>query len=339
MNKIKRIIPGFIVCLSIAMVAKVIALFAPSLGAATFAIFIGIILGNTVFTNERYNEGSKFSEGTLLAYSIVLMGATLNLSDVASVGIKGVVFIILQMTCTIVITYIIGRKLKFSKKFSLLMCAGNSVCGSSAIASTSPVIEGSSKDKALSITMVNITGTILMFILPMIAGSIYNHSTIETSGLIGGVLQSVGQVIASAKFVNDDVVEMATIFKIIRIILLVAVVLVFSKINCDEDKKLFSKKKHHEGEAKVKVSVPWFIIGFFILSIINSLGFVPEVASTAAKAVSGQFEIIALAAIGMRVKFKDIKQEGAKTMLYGCLVGTCQIIIALTLIKLLEVGM
>lgn len=338
MEKIKKIIPGFIVCFAIAMISKGIAVFLPSLGAATFAIFLGIILGNTVFTKEVYNPGSKFSESNLLAYSVVLMGASLNLMDIASVRINGVIFIIIQMTLTICVTYFIGRKLKFNKKFSLLMSAGNAVCGSSAIASTAPVIDGDSKDKALSITMVNITGTILMFVLPILSGFLYNKEVLQSSALTGGILQSVGQVIASAKFISDDVVEMATIFKIIRIIMIVAVVIVFSKFNTNENESLFVKKEK-SNEGKVEVSVPWFIIGFFILSIINSLGFIPVSFAKGAKFISGQFEIIALAAIGMRVKFKDLKEEGAISLIYGCLVGLCQIIIAMLLIKILGVGM
>lgn len=340
MEKVKKIIPGFIVCFAIALISKGIAIFIPSLGAATFAIFLGIILGNVVFTNDRYNAGSKFSESNLLAYSVVLMGASLNLTDIASVGIKGVMFIVIQMTLTICFTYFIGRKLQFNKKFSLLMCAGNAVCGSSAIASAAPVIGEDSKDKALSITMVNITGTILMFVLPVLCGILYNKHVIESSALIGGTLQSVGQVIASAKFLSDDVVEMATIFKIIRIIMLVAVVIVFSKLNTNEGEGLFAKSdKHNKAKGKVKVGVPWFIIGFFILSIINSLGLVSVTVAKTAKFVSGQFEIIALAAIGMRVKFKDLKEEGPMSLLYGCLVGLCQIIAAVLLIKLLSIGM
>ena len=57
--------------------------------------------------------------------------------------------------------------------------------------------------------------------------------------------------------------------------------------------------------------------------------------STTAKTISSQFEIIALAAIGMRVKFKDLIKEGPKAMLYGCLTGGSQVIIAFILIALL----
>ena len=51
------------------------------------------------------------------------------------------------MGLTILAAYWIGRKLGFGKKFSLLMGAGNAVCGSSAIATVSPVIKAESKDK------------------------------------------------------------------------------------------------------------------------------------------------------------------------------------------------
>lgn len=151
--------------------------------------------------------------------------------------------------------------------------------------------------------------------------------------MIGGTLQSIGQVIASAVMVNGDVVEFATIFKIVRIIFVVFVAISYSRINLEEHQSLFAKK---EGiSAKVKAKVPWFVIGFFILSLIVSTGIIPTVISTTAKMISSQFEIIALAAIGMRVKFKDLIKEGPKAMLYGCLTGGSQVVIAFILIALL----
>ncbi len=52
------------------------------------------------------------------------------------------------------------------------------------------------------------------------------------------------------------------------------------------------------------------------------------------KWISSNFEIIALAGIGMRVKIGDLVKEGPKAMLYGGLVGVCQIIFALSLINI-----
>lgn len=333
MSKIKEYIPGFIVCLIIGLIAQQIAKIFPSIGAALFAIGIGMIAGNTFLNKEIFNVGTKFSESKLLEYSIVLTGLTLHLADIIGIGLNGVGFIAIQMTLTITMCYFIGRKLGFAKKFSLLMCAGNAVCGSSAIGTVAPIVDADSKDKGISITIVNVTGTILMVTLPILTGLLYHHDTLRTSAMIGGTLQSIGQVIASAVMVNGEVVEFATIFKIVRIIFVVAVALMYSRMNLEEDQPLFAKKTGNL--TKVKAKVPWFVIGFFIFSLINSTNIIPEVLSITAKTISTQFEIIALAAIGMRVKFKDLIKEGPKAMLYGCLTGTSQIIFAIILIALL----
>ena len=82
------------------------------------------------------------------------------------------------------------------------------------------------KDKGIAITIVNVTGIFLMFLLPIISGYLYNHEIVQTSAMIGGTLQSVGQVVASGAMVNEHVKDLATIFKIVRVIFLVVVVFV-----------------------------------------------------------------------------------------------------------------
>ena len=327
--------PGFLVCLVIAVIAQGIAVLFPSIGAALFAIGLGILCGNTFLNKSCFESGTKFSERSLLEYSIVLTGATLMLSDILAVGLQGVGFILCQMGLTLLVAYQIGRRMGFGKRFSLLMGAGNAVCGSSAIATVSPVVDADSKDKGISITIVNVTGTLLMILLPLVTGLVYQHEVMHTSAMIGGTLQSIGQVIASAKLVSDPVVESATIFKIIRIVFIVLVALLYSRMDVSSDSTpLFGKKSSDASATKVKAGVPWFIIGFFILAVLHSLGLIPGVVSHGAKLVSQQFEIIALAAIGMRVKFRDLAAEGPKALLYGAGVGTCQVVMALVLIRI-----
>ena len=327
--------PGFLVCLVLAQIAQGIAKFFPSIGAALFAIGLGILCGNTFLNRPVFDAGTKFSERSLLEYSIVLTGATLLLRDILALGGNGLAFIACQMALTITAAYWIGRRMGFGKKFSLLMGAGNAVCGSSAIATVSPVVEADSKDKGISITIVNVTGTILMVLLPLITGFVYQHEVLHTSAMIGGTLQSIGQVIASAQLVGGQVVETATIFKIIRIVFIVLVALFCSRVNTDQnDAPLFSRGEAAEAKA-VKAGVPWFIIGFFLMAILHSVGVIPAPVSAATKLVSQQFEIIALAAIGMRVKFRDLAAEGPRALVYGVSVGACQILFALVLIRVL----
>lgn len=334
-EKIKTILPGLFISILISIASQYLAGFMPTLGSALIAIFIGILLGNTLLNKPSLNSGTKFSEKTLLELSIVLNGLILDFQIIKQVGATGFVFVLLQMVATIVIAYWIGRSMKFNKKFSLLMGAGNAVCGSSAIGTVSPVIKADDKDKGMSITAVNIVGTFLMVLLPLVSSWLYNHEAVQTSALIGGTVQSIGQVIASAKLVSGEVTNLSIVFKLMRVLLIVAVALIYGKLNVKESEPLLSKSTTDSSAAKQSkkgVNIPWFIIGFFLLFIIRSSIQLPTFALHSAETISNQFEITALAAIGLRVKFSDIVNEGPKTMLYGLLIGFFQIVIAVLLI-------
>lgn len=69
-QKINLLIPGIIVCLIISVISKIINIFVPEVGAATFAIIIGIIVGNTLIKDEKYSRGIKFSEKFFLSWAI-----------------------------------------------------------------------------------------------------------------------------------------------------------------------------------------------------------------------------------------------------------------------------
>ncbi|MGL4789662.1 MAG: YeiH family protein [Cetobacterium sp.] len=341
MNSIKKIIPGLLVCILIAQLGLFLGKFIPSVGGAPLAIFLGLIAGNTFAKSKKFAAGSKFSESDLLSYSIVLLGGTLSINTILQLGFSGIFFIILQMGLTIALTMFIGKKLGFSKHFSALMASGNAVCGSSAIGATSPVIKANDNDKGISITIVNLTGTLLMFALLPIANLLYNFNTLETSALLGGILQSVGQVIAAGSMVNHKVLELATIFKIVRIVFLVIVVFWCSKEfkNNNIEKEIEADTKislENEAYSKQKnsLSIPWYIIGFFILCALFSLGLIPDTFSKTFKLISSKFEIIALAGIGMRINISELIKQGPKASLYGILVGISQIVIAVVLIKI-----
>ena len=70
-----------------------------------------------------------------------------------------------------------------------------------------------------------------------------------------------------------------------------------------------------------------------ILCLVVTLVSVPSIINVVAKKISNQFEIIALAGIGMRVKFKDLVREGPRSMMFGLLTGGMQIGLAWLLIK------
>lgn len=333
LDYVKGILPGLLVSIAVAFVGILLAKFVPKLGAGTISIFLGMFVGNLFLNQEVFQKGYKFSETDILSYSIVLLGATLSIGTLLELGIGGFVFIILQMAITVIGSIYIGKKLGFSENFRFLMASGNAVCGSSAIAATAPVIEADDKEKGIAITIVNITGIVLMFILPLIAKALFHAETMQTGALIGGTLQSVGQVAASGAMVGEEVKDMAMIFKILRVVLLVVVVFVFGHLKQKSNGEIV-KEEVTEIEKK-KVKIPWYVIGFFVTCALFSLKIIPVNVSHVCKTISNNLEIIALAAIGLRVNVRELLKQGKAVSLYALGVGSLQIVAALILIFIL----
>lgn len=329
-TKTKPILPGLGLSVSVAVLAKLLALLIPKLGGATLAILLGIILGNTLFKQPALAAGTKFSESRLLEYSVVLLGFTVTFQTIGEMGIKGLVFILMIMTTVIISAYWIGRKLGFNEKMALMMAGGNAVCGSSAIGAIAPAIEAKDEEKGQIITLVNLLGTVMMLTLPFLGMSLFGDALLSKSALLGGTLQSVGQVVAGASLVNPETVKYAMLFKITRIIFLVVVVFLFER-KAKQDGLIATKG------SKKKFPIPWYVTCFLIFCIINSCVSLPSIFSDGAHFISTWFETTALAAIGLRLDFRKFLKEGPRFLLYGLSVGAVQTVAALVFILILHI--
>lgn len=342
-QEIPGILPGLTISCITALVAMLLAMWIPNIGAGPIAIGIGILAGNLYFKQPILAQGTKFSEGRLLEYAIVLLGFSVTFETLAHLGFAGTLYIILQISSTIILALLIGKLLRFSKNYALLMAAGNAVCGSSAIAAVAPVIRAKDAERGLIITIVNLMGTIMMFLLPVIALYAYDSKLLQ-GAFIGGILQSVGQVIASSSMLGSEVMRDATLFKIMRIASLIIIVLLFHRLAHNGHQAPQSQELNKENNVDHRPAprsfshlfklIPWYLFGFIIACTLNSLSLVSDAIVAVLLGFSHAFEVIALAAIGLRLNFMLLKQQGGKLALYALLLGTGQIIMALLLIGL-----
>ncbi|MGN8155711.1 putative sulfate exporter family transporter [Latilactobacillus sakei] len=336
MQSLIKKLPGFIVSLVIAIGSYYIAqLWLPMLGGATIALFVGIILGNTWLKQPGLAAGTKFSEKRLLEYSVMLLGATITFQSIQKIGWQGVVLTVLQMSLTIGFAIWLGRRLRFSEGTYLLMAGGNAVCGSSAIGAIAPVIDADNEDTGIAITMVNLMGTILMLALPVLGTLLWGHDNLARGILIGGTVQSVGQVVASATMINQGTVVTATLFKILRIIFLVFVVTGFGYLHQKKQSQATDTKLSQQLLAKKSSLVPWYVLGFLIFCVINSLHLFPGQFGTICHFLSTWCEMTALAAIGLRLNLKTLFNQGKQLLFYAGGLVVFQVAAAILLITIL----
>ncbi|MBM7544587.1 putative integral membrane protein (TIGR00698 family) [Weissella beninensis] len=330
----KNMVNGIIVTLVLALFAKYLAVFLPKLGPESLAMLLGILLGNTIFANQKFAAGIKWAEKYPIEIGIALMGLTVTFTTIKTLGVNGIAFILIQMIVTICLVLYLGKYVfKVSKKESMLMGAGNAVCGSSAIAAVAPTIGADDNQRRTTVATVSLTGVLLLLILPIMGPHLFGNHNLLLGALVGGTVQSVGQVVGTASLINATVVTYATLFKMLRIIMLTFVVLVFARMAQKENEQ--TRQKNGVIGQSQKIKVPWFIIVFALFLIINSLTRLPKGLTLGASNIASFFGIVNLAGIGLNLKFKTIKNSGLTFLSYGFVIGILQVLLALILIKIL----
>lgn len=315
-NKIKGLILTIIISFIAFLLAKYIAI-----GSVAIAIILGIILGNSLKIDKTYDAGITYAEKTLLAYAIALMGINLDFTILNSLGLKTLIIIVLGMVVTIYSAIIIGKYYKIDTKLALLLGIGNGVCGSSAISATAPIIKADKNSIGLSVAIVNLLGTLGIFLLPFIAFT-FGLNDIDAGILIGNTLQAVGQVTAAGFSVSDTAGISATTVKMGRVLLLTPLVLILIYI--------YSKKERNDTDQKT--AIPAFIIFFVLLSLVSSFSLVSAEIKSVISSTSHILLIIAMSAVGLKIHFGSIKNEGKIALKIASFVFAIQIVFTLLLL-------
>ncbi|ACL69303.1 YeiH family protein [Halothermothrix orenii] len=314
MKAFKEKIPGILLAVFVGITGRLVGNFVPNIGGVTIAIILGFLAGNIFRLDSNYAKGIKFVEKKILSLAIMLMGLKLQMDVLAELGISSIVIIIIMVTLTVFVGSLIGRLCGLSNSFSILLGIGNGICGSSAIAAAAPIVSNNEEEIGLSVSVVNLLGTFGIFILPVITGLLKLNET--TSGLmIGSTLQATGQVVAAGFSISDLTGEVATIVKMARILMLGPVVLLLSF--------LFGKK---DNSLDNNVSIPPFIIGFFIFSIIGTLQILPVGVVQSLKYTGKLLLTVAMAGIGLRIRISSLINQGPKALLVGLLIFVVQLV-------------
>ena len=319
----KKNIPGLALTVIIALSAKLISHYFNALGTVSLAIILGAVIGNIKNLDKKYNQGINFSEKKLLTTAIVLMGFNLKLYELNYMGAKIFAIIIPLMAITICSGILIGRLAGFSPSLSILLGTGNAVCGSSAIAAVAPVTQADEEEIGISISIVNLLGTIGMLLLPILCRQL-DFSDIQSSYLLGGSLQAIGQVAAAGFSLNDHIGETATIIKMLRVIMIGPVVIITAMLS-----------KNKVGKGRKTNYLPRYILGFFLCSIIASIFHTDTTIIPYLQKTASFLLIIAMAGIGLKIKVKDLLQQGSRALAAGTVIAIIQITVVLTAILLL----
>jgi len=325
LNRIRNIIPGLLLTSLIASLSVYLSSFIP-IGSVAIAILMGVVMNNTFLKQlELFRDGISFSEKHLLSLAIILLGTSLNFNKMAFISTDTIAIIIAVIFISLLSCYLLGKIFGLSQKLSILIGIGNGICGSSAIAGASKIIDANENEIGVSIATINILGALSIFVLPYILINFFPYFSNEQSGfIIGSTVQAVGQVTATGFIINQNVGEYATLIKMIRIIMLGPILLLLG---------LFSFNESGENKSKVLI-IPPFIVGFIIMSVLVSLKFIDGNILFILQQSSKLLLVVAMAGIGLNISFRSIFKFGFKSFTVAILSFSFQIIFVFIAIML-----
>ena len=325
MKNAKKLIPGAAIALVIAAAAKFLESLEESaglhfIGASVIAMFIGMIVNAFYKPNSVTAPGIKFTSKKILKFAIILLGASLNIRTVLTVGRFSLA------TC-FGLGALIGKAMGLNWKTSSLINAGTGICGGSAIAAIAPVIEATDMDIAYGLSATFLFDTVMIVVFPIL-GHWMGLSDAAFGLWAGTAVNDTSSVVATGYAFSEAAGDFATMVKLTRTLAIIPAVLAFAAINVH----LKRKAQAAEGTA-VKVSIksifPWFILGFLAMSALTSLGLIPAGTAAALKTISKFLMVAALAAIGLNTDFKSLCRSGAKPMLHGFIISLLVVLVAI----------
>ena len=338
MKKTFTYLPGIVLTLLIAVFARTIEswLPIPFIGDSVIALFIGIIMNQLLKSNQSIKTGLDFMSKRVLKFSIILLGAPLSITTILNVGGLSLSIMFFTFLTSFGAGYYIGKWLGLDWKLSNLINVGTGVCGGSAIAALAPVIKAKDRDIAYAISVTFLFDIAMIILFPII-GRMLGLTDMAYGLWTGTAVNDTSSVVAAGYAFSDVAGDFATMVKLTRTLAIIPIVLIFSFINARIEAKAATGNTPSSKKAKVTGLIPWFIVAFVAMALLNSFGLFSPTVSSTLKNISRFLMVAALAAIGLKTNVKELKKSGLNPLIHSIIVSILMAIVALTVIFFMKI--
>ncbi len=310
-QRLWNIVPGALLSFLLALLAVRIrdATGLAALNPVVVALVAGILLRSVMGLPDWLQPGAAFAVRPVLRAAVVLLGLQVTAGQLVSVGGGALVLAVAAVTMTIPFAVWFGRVLGVRPKLALLIGTGTGICGASAIVAANQVVQGEQEDVAYALAVITLCGTASLIIYPELL-PLLGLST-HTYGLwAGSSLHEVVQAVGAAEAGGPVAVQLGTITKLARVVMLAPAVLVIGSL----------LRRGRGAPEHVKAPVPWFAFGFLGLIALGSTGLVPPSAVAASRAVVPVMMAASVAALGLNTSLRALHAHGVRPLALG--VGT-----------------
>ncbi len=291
------------------------------ISTAMIAIILGIFFGNFFRIRESFQKGLNFSRDYILKLGIICLGIQLKPFEFFEFGKIAIPLIVICIVSVLIIIKLIIKKLQIPTRMAYLISIGSTVCGTTAIMATAPVIKANKSEISYAIANITLFGILSMLLYPYFANYYFEGNSLFAGLFLGTAIHETSQVAAAGliydqQFNSPETLNIATITKLIRNTFLIVMIPLFAL--------LYNRGQTKEkGYSFLKI-FPYFVLGFAGMIVLRNVG--DEFFSfnnnwseiiNLLKASSKVFLTMAMAAIGLSTNLKDILNMGYKPFVVG----------------------
>jgi len=293
------------------------------ISTAMISILLGIFFGNAFKVRDGFQKGLDFTRDYILKLGIICLGIQLKPFEFLEFGMIAIPLIVICIISVLIVIKILIKKLKIPTRMAYLISIGSTVCGTTAIMATAPVIKARKNEVSYAIANITLFGILSMLLYPYFANFYFDAEPLLVGLFLGTSIHETSQVAAAGliydqQFNSPETLNIATVTKLIRNTFLIIMIPLFAF--------LYNRGKTKEKSYSIVSIFPYFVLGFIGMIILRNIGdqfFVDNINDYWIETIdlikfsSKVFLTMAMAAIGLSTNLKDIKDMGYKPFLVG----------------------
>ena len=293
------------------------------ISTAMIAILLGMIFGNIFEIRDSFQKGLDFTREYILKMGIICLGIQLKPFEFLDFGKIAIPLIIVCIISVLIVIKILIKKLKIPTRMAYLISIGSTVCGTTAIMATAPVIKANKNEISYAIANITLFGIVSMLVYPYFANFYFEGESLLAGLFLGTSIHETSQVAAAGliyeqQFDSPETLNIATVTKLIRNTFLIIMIPLFAF--------LYNRGQPYKKNYSILEIFPYFVLGFIGMIILRNIGdqvFISENNISWSDTVdviqfsSKIFLTMAMAAIGLSTNLKDIKEMGYKPFIVG----------------------
>ncbi|MEU9127681.1 putative sulfate exporter family transporter [Kitasatospora sp. NPDC048540] len=290
----------------------------PAVPRLTAAVALGVaaahLPGLRGLVRGAARPGLSLAGRRLMRIGIVLLGCKLSLHDVLGLGWATVVMVLAVVAATFTGTLWLGRRLGLPGDQPLLVAAGYSICGASAIGAVGEAAGSNEEDAATSVTLVTLCGTLAIAVLPLL----HQPLGLDPTGFgrwVGASVHDVGQVVATAQTGGPLALREAVLVKLMRVALLAP--LVAGVGLALRERRRTAGQGAGTTAARRPPVVPLFVAGFLLVVVVRSVLTLPDGLLDGAQQAQELLLAAALFGLGSAVHLPTLARTGGRVAALG----------------------